>query len=68
MGFLLVGHTHDQIDQMLSKFSSCLNKEDAYTLDSLIKLIEESYKPKAFYCPPQRVLIFGHIHSSLQLY
>lgn len=30
VGFLLVGHTHDQIDQMFSKFSSKLNKRKAF--------------------------------------
>lgn len=47
VSFLLVGHTHDQIDQMFSKFSSKLNKRKAFRLDTLSAIIKESYNPKA---------------------
>jgi len=46
VGFLLVGHTHDQIDQMFSRFSVKLNKQRAFRLDSLEEIIMDSYKPK----------------------
>jgi len=46
VGFLLVGHTHDQIDQMFSRFSTKLNKQRAFRLESLKEIIADSYKPK----------------------
>lgn len=46
IGFLLVGHTHDQIDQMFSRFSTKLNKQRAFRLESLEEIIMDSYKPK----------------------
>src|SRR5450759_2709159 len=46
VGFLLVGHTHDQIDQMFSRFSTKLNKQRAFRLDSLEEIIVDSYTPK----------------------
>jgi hypothetical protein len=46
IGFLLVGHTHDQIDQMFSRFSLKLNKQRAFRLESLEEIIMDSYKPK----------------------
>lgn len=47
VGFLLVGHTHDQIDQMFSKFSSKLNKRRAFRVDTLAEILKDSYNPKA---------------------
>ncbi|KAL3701108.1 hypothetical protein R1sor_019130 [Riccia sorocarpa] len=46
IGFLLVGHTHDQIDQMFSRFSVRLRREKCFTLPSLVETIEAAYKPK----------------------
>src|SRR5450759_3233498 len=46
IGFLLVGHTHDQIDQMFSRLSVKLNKQRAFRLDSLVEIIIDAYKPK----------------------
>ena len=46
IGFLLVGHTHDQIDQMFSRFSVKLNRQRAFRLDSLEEIILDSYTPK----------------------
>jgi hypothetical protein len=46
VGFLLVGHTHDQIDQMFSRFSKKLNKQRAFRLESLEEIIRDSYRPK----------------------
>ena len=39
VGFLMVGHTHDQIDQMFSKFSMKLNKTRAYRLETLEEIL-----------------------------
>ena len=43
--FLLVGHTHEDIDQMFSCISRRLAKEDAHTLDNLENIMEDSYNP-----------------------
>lgn len=46
LGFLLVGHTHDQIDQMFSRFSRRLAKHKAYTFEELCSIISKSYTPE----------------------
>lgn len=46
VGFLLVGHTHDQIDQMFSKFSSRLNKQRAFRLNTLTDILRKAYSPQ----------------------
>lgn len=43
--FLLVRYTHDQIDQIFSRFLVCLRREKCFTLLALIKAIESSDKP-----------------------
>src|SRR5450759_3449135 len=45
IGFLLVGHTHDQIDQMFSTFSKRLGKHKAFTFEELRLIIAEAYTP-----------------------
>ncbi|KAL3680117.1 hypothetical protein R1sor_023073 [Riccia sorocarpa] len=46
LGFLLVGHTHDFVDQMFSRFSQALRRENAFTMSHLRSVIESSYDPK----------------------
>ena len=46
VNFLLVGHTHDHIDKMFSRFSKKLTRCDAFTLPTLSRLIMETYTPK----------------------
>ncbi|KAL3685827.1 hypothetical protein R1sor_003850 [Riccia sorocarpa] len=46
LGFLLVGHTHDFVDQMFSRFSQALRRENAFTMSRLHSVIESSYDPK----------------------
>ena len=46
VNFLLVGHTHDHIDQMFSTFSKKLSRYDAFTLPALSGLISRAYTPK----------------------
>ncbi len=46
IGFLLVGHTHDQIDQMFSRFSKRLGRHKAFTFEELSVIICEAYKPE----------------------
>ncbi|KAL3684460.1 hypothetical protein R1sor_002482 [Riccia sorocarpa] len=46
LGFLLVDHTHDFVDQMFSRFSQALLRENAFTMSRLRSVIENSYDPK----------------------
>ncbi|GBG61252.1 hypothetical protein CBR_g19784 [Chara braunii] len=43
LNFLLVGHTHDNIDQMFNCFSRALAHRDAYDLPALETVIRQSY-------------------------
>jgi hypothetical protein len=43
VGFLLVGHTHDHIDQMFSRFSISMKRENVGSLPSVIECIKKSY-------------------------
>ena len=45
LGFLIVGHTHDQIDQMFSRFSRKLAKCKAFAYEELCSLLKDSYTP-----------------------
>ncbi|KAL3687023.1 hypothetical protein R1sor_013332 [Riccia sorocarpa] len=46
LGFLLVGRTHDFVDQMFSRFSQALRRENAFTMSRLRSVIQNSYDPK----------------------
>ncbi|KAL3675985.1 hypothetical protein R1sor_025933 [Riccia sorocarpa] len=46
LGFLLVGHTHDFVGQMFSRFSQALRRENAFTMSRLRSVIQNSYDPK----------------------
>ncbi|KAL3680782.1 hypothetical protein R1sor_023738 [Riccia sorocarpa] len=46
LGFLLVGHTYDFVDQMFSRFSQALRRENAFTMSRLRSMIENNYDPK----------------------
>ncbi|KAL3687988.1 hypothetical protein R1sor_014297 [Riccia sorocarpa] len=45
VGFLMVGHTHDHVDQMFSRFSVALRKRQPFTMPELRMVIQESYSP-----------------------
>jgi hypothetical protein len=45
-GFLLIGHTHDHIDQMFIRFSVTLKRKNVGSLPSLIECIEKTYISK----------------------
>ena len=45
-GFLLVGHTHDHIDQMFSHFARTLRRNKFGSLPSLIEIVRKSYHPE----------------------
>ena len=49
VGFLLVGHTHDHIDQMFSRFSVTLRRKEVGSLPSLIECIKKSYMPEPIF-------------------
>ena len=42
VNYLLVGHTHEFIDQMFSRFSLALRHEDAFTLEQLMDVAHNS--------------------------
>jgi hypothetical protein len=44
--FLLVGHTHDHIDQMFSHFSVRLKSKNVGIIPSLIECIKKAYIPE----------------------
>ena len=44
--FLLVGYTHDHIDQMFSRFAVTLGRKNVGILPSLIEVIRKTYRPK----------------------
>jgi hypothetical protein len=48
-GFLLVGHTHDHIDQMFRCFSITLKRKKVGILPSLIECIKKTYIPEPFF-------------------
>jgi hypothetical protein len=49
VGFLLVGHTHDHIDQMFRHFSVTLKRKNVGILPSLIECIKKAYIPKSIF-------------------
>ena len=49
VGFLVVGHTHDHIDQMFSRFSVTLRRKEVGSLPSLIECIKKSYMPEPIF-------------------
>jgi hypothetical protein len=46
VGFLLVGNTHDHIDQMFNHFLVTLKRENVGILPSLIECIKKAYIPE----------------------
>jgi hypothetical protein len=45
INFLLVGHTHENIDQFFSRLSVALNAERAFTLDQMISIVKKCSTP-----------------------
>ena len=45
VSFLMVGHTHEDVDQMFSRYSTYLARCDSFTMDSLMDAFEKSYTP-----------------------
>ena len=45
VSFLMVGHTHEDVDQMFSRFSTYLRRTNAFTMDELTNAFEKSYSP-----------------------
>ena len=46
LSFLPVGHTHEDVDQMFSRFSVYLKGHDSITMNDLMNSIQNSYNPK----------------------
>ena len=49
MSFLIVGHTHEDIDAGFSKIAETLRKTDAHTLVRLLHLLPNSEQTKGLY-------------------
>lgn len=45
LSFLLVGHTHEDVDQCFSKISQKLKTTSALTTDELMSVIKDSQSP-----------------------
>ncbi|KAL3691155.1 hypothetical protein R1sor_004806 [Riccia sorocarpa] len=45
VGFLIVGHTHDHVDQMFSRFSVALRGKKAFTMPQMQQVTQEAYVP-----------------------
>ena len=45
MSFLPVGHTHEDIDQMFSRFSTYFRDNDAITVSCFMEKLQLAYKP-----------------------
>ncbi|XP_035680730.1 uncharacterized protein LOC118418795 [Branchiostoma floridae] len=43
VGYLLVGHTHEDVDQFFSRVAEKLRKRDATTVEELVDVIEKSF-------------------------
>ena len=46
VGFLLVGHTQDHIDQMFRRFAVTLGRNNVGSLPSLTEVIRNAYSPE----------------------
>ena len=46
VGFLLVGHTQDHIDQMFKRFAVTLGRNNVGSLPSLTEVIRNAYSPE----------------------
>ncbi|KAI8496713.1 ATP binding [Branchiostoma belcheri] len=46
LGYLMPGHTHEDVDQMFSRFSTHLERKDAPTIPELLQQLSNAYKPQ----------------------
>ena len=46
IGFLMVGHTHEDVDQLFSRFSQRLGWNESKTIQQLMDQFEKSFTPK----------------------
>lgn len=46
LSFLMVGHTHEDVDQVFSRISQRLHVEEAHTLPDLHRVVGHSYTPR----------------------
>ncbi|CAH1271076.1 LAMB1 [Branchiostoma lanceolatum] len=47
LGYLMPGHTHEDVDQMFSRFSTHLDKRNAATIPELFQRLTDAYTPHA---------------------
>lgn len=55
VGFLMVGHTHEDVDAMFGNFSECLMRHPAYSLPDLMSLLMSAKIPNPVPCFVQEV-------------
>ncbi|CAH3027411.1 unnamed protein product, partial [Porites evermanni] len=55
LSYLMVGHTHEDIDQMFSRISVALARTNAVTLDDLIQVIRGAYNPTPITCSVENI-------------
>lgn len=48
--FLPVGHTHNIVDQMFSRFSTAMATKDIFTVDDIHRICREGYTTAACFC------------------
>ena len=48
--FLPVGHTHNIVDQMFSRFSVAIKLNDIFSLEDLVKVCRGAYQARACHC------------------
>ncbi|KAL3677679.1 hypothetical protein R1sor_020635 [Riccia sorocarpa] len=49
VGLLIIGHTHDHVDQMFSRFSVALRGKKAFTMPQMQQVIQEAYIPSPIF-------------------
>ncbi len=59
ISFLPVGHTHEDIDQMFSRFAAALRIRDVYTPSEFAEVIKESFTPTPVVVPDPTIPDFG---------
>ncbi|KAL9965925.1 hypothetical protein ACROYT_G029792 [Oculina patagonica] len=55
LSYLLVGHTHEDIDQLFSRISIALAKQNAVTLPDLLRVIQSAYSPTPITCTVENI-------------
>ena len=71
VGFLMMGHTHEDVDAMFKKISNSMRVKDAYTLPQMMDIVHNSYSQQPMPSLVEEVLDFksflqGYIPDKLE--